>query len=164
MNEHIYALKIDGRVIYIGKTVDLKRRYGEHLRDKSGSPKSIAIQNALKEGKDVLIEVIATVPRGKLGGMEDEEIQKVYDNGGKLTNQIGGNKGVQLTAAEAHQLNKAIQYHKACNKPKKGVVDPRWTLERRQQGNELYEQYKRGEVTLEQLKQYSESVNNENND
>lgn len=157
MYEYIYALTIDGEKIYIGRTNDTARRYLEHLRDNSGSPKSEAIKIAKQKGKNIKLEIIATVECGSLGSMEDDEIQKVVDSGGKLLNQIGGNRNDRLTAAQRHQLNKDIQYFKATRKPKKGDVGEGWTPERQKEVNANYEAYKRGELTLEDLKKISES-------
>lgn len=161
MHEYIYALKVNDKTIYIGKTNNPDRRRREHLNDKSGSPKSEAIQKALEDGVEVVMDIIVTVKKGQLGSLEDDEIQKIINSGGKLLNQISGNKGVQMTAVEAHALNKEIQYYKACHKPKKGVQSPSWTRERQREVNRLYEAYQRGEVTLEELKEYSEKNKNE---
>lgn len=155
--EFVYVLKLEGVVFYCGKTVDTYQRHKQHLNDKSGSPKSVVIQKAIEEGKEIVLEVVHKVPRGCLEGLEDETIQELYDTGHKLTNRISGNKGVQLTAAEAREFNKAIQYHKVLQKPKKGEKGSNWTPERQCEVNANYEAYKRGELSMDDLKRISES-------
>lgn len=154
--EYIYTLKIDGEVIYCGRTNNIKRRHTEHLNDRSGTKKSTLIQNALKEGKTVEIEVIHTVEAGQLEGLESDTIDDLYNRGHMLSNSKGGDTGL-LRGEAARELNRVIQHTKivskkiAKRKKIEAAVVP-LTPEQKAVEEDRHRQYQNGSLSLEQWK------------
>lgn len=152
--EYIYVLKIDDEIIYAGQTNDVQRRFNEHKNDKSGSPKSKLMRKALKDGQKVEIEVVHEVEDGQLEGLESEVIDRLTSDGYRLTNRNGGNTGL-LNSRDAAVLRKDIQEHKRRARKKPRVEGRETTVEERQAVKEALEAYRRGELSLDDLRAFS---------
>ena len=170
MKEYIYKLVANNTSFYIGKTNDPKRRLREHLNDKSSTKKAKFIQQCNNAGIEVTLEVIDEREYGRLESLECDTIEDFISDGAALLNSRGGNTGM-LSPIESAKLRKDIAAHKAARKIRinvekasKGFVACGdcnsgcriFCKSRAARAQQLYAEYKKGNITLEELKEWSD--------
>lgn len=92
MIEHIYALHAGDVIFYTGRSNDLKRRYGEHIRsaDPEGTLKERVIHQLLQDGHKIELRILESGTAEQLQGKEDEYIINLRAEGHPLTNDRAG--------------------------------------------------------------------------
>ena len=170
MKEYIYTLVVEDEPFYIGKTNDPKRRLREHLNDKRGTKKAKFIQQCNNAGIEVTLEVIDEREYGRLESLEHDTIEDFIADGIDLLNSNGGNTGM-LSPIEAAKLRQDIAAHKAARKIKIAVEKASkgfiacgdcnrgcqvFCKSQADPAQQLYTQYKAGNITLEELKEWSD--------
>jgi hypothetical protein len=92
-----YLSGLDGEMKYIGKTIDLKKRFKSHLlhsRLKKDTYKNHWIKKLLNDGDCLEIHIIQQLYNEKdLNEAEKYWIKFFKDNGARLTNQTEGGDG-----------------------------------------------------------------------
>lgn len=91
MKMYIYTLSDDTGVRYVGQTRDVGARYRSHLSDKSGSVKSVWIQNL---GYNPDIKIVETTDKNNVDSRERHWIDFYNSSGCDLTN-TAFNRGIQ---------------------------------------------------------------------
>lgn len=170
--EFIYHLVANGTVLYIGRTKNLKKRLSQHLRESltGNTKKCVRIRELVDAGIDIEIVPVLEVDVGELGSAEDDAISNFFcKTNGELLNSRGGDTGL-LSPREQAELSKKITYWKQQAKTKKKIKkaadagfvkcrDCECTMLCKKQAEsaaEAFAAYERGELTLEDLKTFSE--------
>lgn len=171
MKEFIYTLCADSIPFYIGRTNDMKRRLYEHLHDKTPGAKRLYIQESIKNGKEITIESLYESENG-LGDAEYDYISNYFGEGYKLVNSKEGDQEKStLSPIDQAILRKKIASYKANRKSKERAKKAAegfvpcdecvfgcaiFCRTRAAEAKINYELYKKGVLTIDDLKEMSD--------
>jgi len=122
MEIYIYTLShpITNEVRYVGKTINIKRRYKQHLYDKRGSHKASWVKSLKNEGLKPIMNIV------EICTLDNWEIQEKYwiRQFDKLTNlKSGGNDGYQrITTEETKEKIRQANLGKTLSKEHKKKI------------------------------------------
>jgi hypothetical protein len=94
----IYALHTDGVIFYCGRTDDMRRRYGEHIRsaNPSGTIKERVLYQLIRDGANIDMKMLDTGTPEQLLGMEELWRVNILAEGHPLTNSRAGDDNPYL--------------------------------------------------------------------
>jgi DNA-binding NarL/FixJ family response regulator len=87
---YIYCIKDEGKVFYVGKTIDLDNRKKQHIKKSfnRADMKDIIIQRQLKQDNDIVLHVLEQCSDIEATDKEIEWIKRISRNGAILNNIV----------------------------------------------------------------------------
>jgi group I intron endonuclease len=119
---YIYSIKdpIDYQIKYIGKTIDIKRRFKEHISLfylTTNTLKNNWIKKLLSEGLQPIFEIVEECPRNEWEVREKYWINYYRELGFDMKNMCDGGEG-------NHGLKMSVEFKNNLSKKRKGKNNP----------------------------------------
>ena len=114
---YIYTLDYLGEIFYVGKTIDLKKRYKNHIRESKNkrTHKEKFIYSVLNKGESINISILDEVDFGFENDMEIYWISQLRSWGLKLLNYNKGGEGGDNWSGRNHKESTKEKLRKIMN-------------------------------------------------